>query len=196
MPDKIRIAIFGGSFNPIHKGHVAIAQAVCQSGMVDEVWLMVSPQNPLKQNADLMPDELRLEMAKVAVRYFPQMKVSDFEFQLPRPSYMLNTLTKLREVYPNRDFLLIIGADNWICFPQWYHYEEILDSFELIVYPRENYNFDVQQLPENVHYLSMPILSISSTELRQQFSQGKINSPWIDDEVKKIWLNYKKCQKR
>lgn len=109
----MQVGLLGGSYNPIHNGHIELAQWILNRGLVDEVWLMVSPQNPLKQNVNLLPEDVRLKMAQVAVQTYPDIRVSDFEFGLPRPSYTWNTLQLLSAQYPNHTFSLIIGSDNW-----------------------------------------------------------------------------------
>ena len=132
-----KVGIFGGSFNPIHLGHTALAAYICEQGLVDEVWLMVSPQNPLKRNLTLLDEQDRLTMARLAVASYPMLKASDFEFTLPRPSYTYHTLQALREAYPDCEFSLIIGEDNWQCFDRWYRGKDIARETPIIVYPRD-----------------------------------------------------------
>ena len=134
----MRTAIFGGSFNPIHRGHIALADFVVQGGWTDEVWLLVSPQNPLKAAAGLLPEQLRLALAQQATGNYDRIKVSDFEFHLPRPSFTYKTLAALRESHPDRSFQILIGADNWSCFNRWARHEELLRDYELLVYPRQD----------------------------------------------------------
>ena len=162
----MRIAVFGGSFNPVHYGHVAIAKSVVESGLVDEVWLMVSPRNPLKKDSDLMADRKRLQLARQAVKGMKGVKVSDFEMHLPKPSYTYITLRRLREAYPDAVFSLLIGGDNWLIFDRWKNAEEILRSTPIIIYPRKGSPIDVATLPPNVTFLDMPLYNISSTEIR------------------------------
>lgn len=181
----ILTGIFGGSFNPIHKGHIAIAEKVCQNKMVDELWLLVSPQNPLKTNQELLDDQFRLELALTATRNHPNIKVSDFEFHLPHPSYMYNTLQELKRAYPEREFILIIGADNWEIFNKWYRYQDILKEHSIIVYPRPGYDINEEELPDNVHFLSMPLYDISSTEIRKKIIRKEKVSAYLDEEVEK-----------
>ena len=123
---KKRTGIYGGSFNPIHLGHVSLAKALAESSLVDEMWLLVSPQNPFKANANLLDDEKRLRLTRLAVSDVPGVEVCDREFFLPRPSYMFNTLTALSREHPDREFVLVIGADNWERFPDWYRSSDIL----------------------------------------------------------------------
>ena len=169
-----RTGIFGGSYNPIHIGHLALANYLCEYGDLDEIWFMVSPQNPFKAfSSDLWDDNLRLELVKLAIEDYPKFYASDFEFHLPRPSYMVNTLQKLSETYPDREFTLIIGADNWISFPRWKDAETILNNHRLIVYPRPGYDIDKSSLPTNVRTVETPLLEVSSTFIRNSIKQGK-----------------------
>lgn len=165
---KKRVALFGGSFNPIHNGHIALAEAVLTVRLADEVWLMVSPQNPLKQQADLLAETTRLWLAQKALSGRERIKVSDFEFHLPRPSYTWNTLQALHEAYPDVTFSLLIGGDNWQCFHKWAHYAEILANYSIIVYPRAESDVDEQELPANVTLLHVPLFPYSSTDIRNK----------------------------
>jgi nicotinate-nucleotide adenylyltransferase len=115
-----KTGIFSGSFNPIHIGHLALANYLCEYEGLDEIWFMVSPQNPLKTKAELWSDELRLQLVELSISDYPRFRASDFEFHLPRPSYSVYTLEKLREAYPDREFYFIIGSDNWERFGRWY----------------------------------------------------------------------------
>ena len=133
-----RVVIFGGSFDPIHVGHVSLAAEVCRQGLAAEVWFMVSPQNPHKQQSGLTDEDMRLEMVRLAIDGMPQFKASDFEFGLPRPSFTINTLSALEKAYPDTEFLLLIGSDNWEVFGKWYKADEILSRYGIIVYPRGN----------------------------------------------------------
>ncbi len=137
MPSPQRtIAVYGGSFDPVHTGHTMIASQVASLPGVDEVWLMVSPENPFKQGRRMAPEARRLEMARLAVADLDNVEVSDFEFSLPRPSYTYNTLRALRDAYPDCTFRIIIGADNWRDFAAWRSGREIASEFGVIVYPR------------------------------------------------------------
>ena len=140
-PKVKRIGIFGGSFNPIHQGHVRLALSVCLTGAVDAVWFMVSPLNPLKQQgggAALLEGNYadRLAMARLATQEFPQLEVTDFERTLPRPSYTWSTLQALQKQYPQHEFCLMMGQDNWDHFDRWYHAEDLLSAVDMIVYGR------------------------------------------------------------
>ncbi len=164
--------IYGGSFNPIHSGHTRLAEQLCSQGRVDELWLMVSPQNPLKRQAGLLDDEARLHLARLAVQESRQVKVSDFEFHLPRPSFMVNTLAALRKHFPERRFVLVIGADNWLHFDRWYQPEEIRAHHQILVYPRPGYPLKTDSLPAGVILADTPLLNISSTEIREEIHRG------------------------
>ncbi len=115
----MNIGIFSGSFNPVHIGHLALANYLCEYEGLDEVWFMVTPHNPLKEETLLMDDELRLKLVQLAVAGYPKFRASDFEFRLPRPSYTVHTLDSLKQAYPEYTFYLIIGSDNWNLFSQW-----------------------------------------------------------------------------
>ena len=159
-----KVAIFGGSFNPIHTGHIALAQAVQQQCGLDEVWLMVSPQNPLKRNdADLLDDSLRFEMAQKALEGVEGVKACDYEFHLPKPSYTWNTLQNLTKDYSDCIFTLLIGGDNWTHFQRWRHWKDILWHHDVIVYPRDEYQGTI----------SVPLLNVSSTEIRKRVRAGQ-----------------------
>lgn len=165
---KKRTGIYGGSFNPIHVGHVSLAKALAESGLVDEMWLLVSPQNPFKVDADLLDDDERLRLARLAVADVPGVEVCDREFSLPRPSYMYNTLQALSQEHPDREFVLVIGADNWERFPDWYRSKDILASFRVIIYPRPGYKLG--KLPRRVKLADTPLLDISSTDIRRRIA--------------------------
>ena len=184
MTKRVITGIFGGSFNPIHMGHTAFAQELVATGVVDEMWLVVSPRNPLKADDILWDDNLRLRLARVALEDVSGVEVSDVEFSLPRPSYMVTTLGTLQERYPEREFVLVIGQDNWDCFHSWYHWEEILDNYRVIVIPR---NVEGKDGPNgapvalmqviNGKLVPMPgkrvrLIDMSSTWIRSQISEN------------------------
>lgn len=168
-----KVGIFGGSFNPIHIGHLALANYLCEFSHLDEVWFMVSPQNPLKRNDKLWDDELRLELAHLATEDYPKFKVCDIEFQLPRPSYTIHTLNALKEAYPGHEFTLLIGADNWKLFPHWKASDEIIAHHKVLVYPRPGYEIDENELPPSVSLVHTPLLEVSSTFIRESIEAQK-----------------------
>lgn len=173
MELRKRIAIFGGSFNPVHVGHIALARSVVQQQLADEVWLLVSPQNPLKQQADLLPEAQRLALARKALVNEDGVEVSDFEFHLPRPSYTWNTLQALSSAYPEVDFSLLIGADNWALFHRWAHPVDILAHHKLWVYPRQGIVVDEASLPAGVCLIEAPLFPFSSTGIRNLVRKGE-----------------------
>ena len=167
------IGIFGGSFNPIHKGHVALARQLLQRAQLDEVWFLVSPQNPLKPQSSLLDDNMRLEMARLALKDEPHLVASDYEFHLPRPSYTWNTLQHLSQDYPQHHFTLLIGADNWQLFGQWLNSREIIENYPIVIYPRDGYPIDEASLPPNVRLVNTRLYNMSSTLIRQLIADGR-----------------------
>jgi nicotinate (nicotinamide) nucleotide adenylyltransferase len=171
MSESIRTALFGGTFNPLHNGHIAIARSVIEQGLADELWLMVTPCNPWKKGKQLLDDQLRYRMACDAVEGLDGIMASDYEFKLPIPSYSADTLRHITSDYPERRFILTIGADNWEKFDRWYDNRYILENFPIIVYPRTG--SPVGELPEGVTLLDCPLIDISSTQIVNLIRQGK-----------------------
>lgn len=169
----IKTGIFGGSFNPIHNGHISLAKQIKKIAKLDEIWFVVSPHNPLKDSAELMSDNDRLQMVRLAVEDEPGLVASDCEFKLPRPSYMLHTLQNLSKDFPDREFTLIIGADNWLCFDKWFGYNEILERYKIIVYPREGSKLKAEELPQGVKLVDTELYNVSSTQIRKMMKEGK-----------------------
>lgn len=176
--------IYGGSFNPIHNGHTTLAELLCEAGQLDELWFLVSPCNPLKkEQTDLLDENARLALAHLAVRNHPKLKVSDFEFSFPRPSYTVDTLAALRQSFPDRRFTLIIGADNWLAFDRWKSPEEILHHHRILIYPRRGYPVNVSSLPCGVTLVDTPLIDLSSTDIRRCIAEGKDASFGLDEAV-------------
>ena len=169
----MKTGIFSGSFNPVHIGHLALANYLCEYEGLDEVWFLVTPHNPLKEEDELMDDAFRLKLVQLAIEGYPKFKASDIEFNLSRPSYTIHTLDKLKETYPDREFYFIIGSDNWVLFPCWYQSERILVENHILVYPRPGYPVSSDSLPENVKVVSSPTFEISSTFIRRAMEEGK-----------------------
>lgn len=180
----MRVGIYGGSFNPVHFGHVGLARWVIEHTDLDELWLMVSPNNPLKEADTLAPEEERLAAVREAINGINGLAASDFEFSLPRPSYTANTLRELKKTYPEHEFTLVIGEDNIAIFDRWREYEYILENYRIFVYPRtssrqtggvasaEKGKIDTAKPVKEIRYLSdAPLFDISSTAIRR--SQGR-----------------------
>lgn len=183
------IGIFGGSFNPIHTGHIALAKQIISIAKLDAIWLVVSPQNPFKVgNNSLIDDSVRLHLAKKALEGETLIMASDVEFQLPKPSFMWNTLQYLSTQHPDIKFSLIIGADNWTVFDKWYHADDIKAHHNIIVYPREGCPLSATDMPPGVTLVNTPLYPVSSTMIRQKISKGEDISglvpPCIENDVK------------
>ena len=180
----MNIGLFGGSFNPIHNGHVRLAKSLLQEAALDEVWFLVSPQNPFKQDQQLLDDDKRLQLVRLALKEEPQLMASDFEFHLPKPSYTWNTLQALEQEYPERKFTLLIGGDNWEAFDKWYRYEDILKRYPIIVYPRKGSKVpDVKFQASDIQIVETPLINISSTQIRQRLHEGKSVRGLVNTEV-------------
>lgn len=190
---QMNIGIFSGSFNPVHIGHLALANYLCEYEGLDQVWFMVSPRNPLKEADELMDDSLRLKLVQLAVEGYPKFRASDFEFRLPRPSYTVHTLDELRRAYPQHVFHLIIGSDNWLLFPRWRESERILATTPLIVYPRPGYPVDPQTLPPTVRMTSAPVFEISSTFIRQAIAEGRDIRYFLHPRVYEVLCKEDNC---
>ncbi len=182
--NRIPTVIFGGSFDPVHNGHLALALEVCRRGMAREVWFMVSPLNPHKAGNSLTPEELRLRMVQLATEGEQGLVACDFEFSLPRPSYTVNTLEALETTFPEREFILLVGADNWEKFHKWYKWEDILSRHRLIVYPRGAE--EAPELPAGVEWLAAPLHNVSSTMVRETIARGGDISALVPAAVKKF----------
>ena len=193
-----KVGIFFGSFNPIHNGHVALADYIARNSDLDEVWLVVSPLNPLKRTiADtLVPNEQRLDMVRLALRSCERLFASDIEFSLPLPNYTINTLRALKSKYPETDFSLIIGADNLALFERWKDSDVIMSNFDMLVYPRPGVDLGslMQKYPKVRVLENAPLHDISSTEIRRRISSGESVSGLVNPEVeeyikdKKLYL--------
>lgn len=179
----MKIGLFGGSFNPIHNAHIKLASTICREAGLDEVWFMVTPHNPLKRQEGLMDEKDRLAMVRIALEKEPNLKASDYEFHLERPSFTWNTLQHLSKDYPTDEFYIIIGGDNWEIFNHWAHHEEILRDYHIIVYPRKDSLMDTTSLPPSVSIIRMPEMDISSTMIREMLRHGEDISPYVSPKV-------------
>lgn len=180
----MRIAIYSGSFNPIHIGHQKLAEYLIDKQLVDEVWFVVSPCNPLKDQASQMDEFIRLDMVVAAINGKSQLKASDVEFTMPLPSYTIDTLYQLTKQYPEHEFALMIGSDNAMIFDQWKNYREILETFPVYVYPRKGYDFStVANIYPQMQLLDTPFYDISSTQIREMIQKGEDVSRWVSPGV-------------
>lgn len=180
----MNIGIFSGSFNPIHIGHVILASYIAEYTETDEVWFLVSPQSPFKSEDKLSDQQLRFEMTEIALKNYTKFKASDFEFTMPKPSYTINTLRALNRKYPEHDFSLIIGADNWKLFENWKEYDKILEEFKLKVYPRLGSQITIsEKLKQKVQVLDSPIIEISSTFIREGIKESKNMKAFLPEGV-------------
>lgn len=187
-----KIAIFSGSFNPPHIGHAMMASYIAQCGVVDEVWIVPSPLNPLKDVSEIRVDvATRFEMCKIMAEPIPNALASDFEITLPLPNYTYHTLRMLKKLYPQHSFSLVIGSDNWQIFDKWKNYHEILDSVEMLIYPRPDYPIE-RKLTKNVKVLQdAPLALISSTFVRKQIKEKKFVNYYLPVKVAEYIERYR-----
>ena len=186
----MKIGLFFGTFNPIHVGHLIIANHMAQHPSIDQVWLVLTPHNPHKEKSTLLADYLRLDMVRDAIYDRPQLKVSDIEFHLSKPNYTISTLTHLLEKYPNDEFSLLLGADNLRSFQKWYNWEQILAHHKLYVYPRIaeaalKLSDELSKHPNIELVNDVPILGISASFVRSQLAAGKDCSFLLTEPVLK-----------
>jgi len=177
----MNIGLFFGSFNPIHNGHLMLAQYMANFGGVDEVWFVVSPQNPFKQDRSLETAKRRVAMVRRAVACTPHLKVCDIELRLPTPSYTVNTLAALEQEYPDNTFTLIMGGDNVEGLPRWREADKIL-AHRILVYPRPGYDTNVS-LGSNIQITNAPEVDISSTMIRQWVADGRCIEHFVPHSV-------------
>ena len=180
----MKVGLFFGSFNPIHVGHLIIANLAYQTTDLDQVWFIVSPQNPFKTSKNLAPEFDRLDMVRAAIHEEYHFQASDIEFSLPKPSYTYTTLTLLSEKYPHHSFKIIMGGDNLASFKRWRNSQEILMEYGLIVYPRPNTN--PTNLDGNIQWIDAPQMDISATQIRKLVKEGKSPKFLVTDNVLEI----------
>lgn len=181
-----KVGLFFGSYNPIHIGHLILGNYILENSDLEELWFVVSPQNPLKNKATLLDDYIRLDMVNLAVKNYPKMRASNIEFSLPKPSYTIDTMTYLREKFPDNMFCLIMGEDNLGSLPKWKNYEKLLEQNQIIVYPRvfEEKKKESDYIQhENIHLIEAPIIELSATEIRTMLKDGKNVRPMLPPEV-------------
>lgn len=161
------IGIMGGSFNPVHAGHIMLASWLAQFAGLDEVWLMLSPANPLKSDAGMASDADRMAMLEIACSGYSHLRPCAIELEMPRPSFTINSLNALSAAHPDLDFRLIIGSDNWLIFDRWRQSQLIIDRFAPMIYPRPGYAVDPTSLPPRVKLVEAPLIELSSTFIRR-----------------------------
>lgn len=180
-----RTGLFFGTFNPVHVGHLILANHLVQYTYLDEIWFVVTPHNPHKKKSSLLDDNFRYEMVWNLCEEFPNLKPSNIEFNLPQPNYTINTLTHLKEKFPEKEFSLIMGEDNLKNFDKWKNYGEILKQYQLVVYPRYS-GGEIKSEFENhpkISFTDAPRIEISSTFIRQAIKKGKDVRPMLPEKV-------------
>lgn len=188
---RIKTGIYSGSFNPIHIGHLALANWLCEYTDLEEVWFMVTPHNPLKDKRNLLDDSIRLELVRIATSDYPHFQVSDLEFTMPQPSYTYATLSALRNKFEDREFCLIMGADNWQIFGQWKNHDNIMNEFPIYIYPRNGYKIVIPENCKNANAVPAPIIEISSTFIRNSIKEGKDIRFFLPEKVGEYISNNK-----
>ncbi len=178
------IGLFFGSFNPIHSGHLIIANYLLQFSEIEKIWFVVSPQNPLKEKKSLLDEHHRMALVKEAIWDNPLFRACDIELSLPRPSFTIHTLTHLQEKYPNKRFSLIMGADNLQNLKKWKNYEQILQYFSLHVYPRPDYDGGEFRNHPSVTWFDAPLMEISSSFIRESISNKKNMKYFLPERVR------------
>lgn len=170
-----KIGLFFGSFNPIHIGHLVIAEYMAEFTDLQQVWFVVSPQNPFKESKNLLSEKQRIQMVRLAIEYDNRFKASSVEFDMPRPSYTINTLTYLKEKHPNHNFVLIMGLDNLATLHKWKNYEQILKQYEVYVYPRKEEHTVPKEFENHpsVKITEAPVMELSSTFIRNALKDKK-----------------------
>jgi nicotinate-nucleotide adenylyltransferase len=182
----MKIGLFFGSFNPIHTGHLVLANHMLQFTDLKQLWFVISPHNPLKKKKTLLDQTQRLHMVDLAIGNNDKIKTSKIEFDLPQPSYTINTLVTLKEKYPQHDFVLIMGLDNLTTFHKWKNYEEILKDYQIYVYPRPNTDGGDLKDHKKVKITEAPLIEISSTNIRKGIKDKKDMRYFVPDAA----LNY------
>ena len=169
----MKVGLFFGSYNPIHIGHLAIANYMVEYGPINQLWFVVTPHNPLKNKNNLLDDYQRFELVNRAIGNDYRFRASDIEFRLPKPSYTVNTLAYLKEKYPTYEFYLIMGADNYVTMKKWKNWEILIRDFHFLVYPRPGYDHSSIDLGNNFEIIDAPNIEISSTFIRGAIAKGK-----------------------
>ncbi len=178
----MQVGLYFGSFNPIHTGHLIIANFIANNTLLEEVWFVVSPQNPFKNTSSLLNEQHRLSLVKIAIEGEKKLKASNVEFKLPRPSYTSDTLIYLSEKYPKKVFSIIMGSDSFENITKWKNYEYILNNYNIFLFQRPNYILE-NELPKNIKIVEAPLLEISSTIIRKNIKEKKSIRYLVTDAV-------------
>jgi nicotinate-nucleotide adenylyltransferase len=179
----MKVGLYFGSFNPIHIGHLIVASHVANHTDMQQVWFVVSPQNPLKPAAGLLNEYHRLHLVRLAIEDDPRLKVSDVEFKLPKPSYTIDTLTYLQEKYPQHEFSIIIGSDGFQNLSKWKNFELLVQNHSFIIYKRPGFEI-TDDFDAKIQVLKAPMLDISATEIRNNIKEGKTIRYLVEDKVR------------
>lgn len=179
----MKIGLFFGSFNPIHTGHLIIANHIVEHTTLNQLWMVVTPHNPHKKRATLADDYARLHLVNLAVEDHNKLQACNIEFELPKPSYTIDTLTYLKEKYPEHDFVLIMGGDNLGSFHKWKNYEVILEHYKIYVYKRPHYDLGKLQNHPSINIIEAPLMEISSSIIRKLIKAQKSIRYWVPDKV-------------
>jgi nicotinate-nucleotide adenylyltransferase len=186
MNETVKIkktGLFFGSFNPIHTGHMIIASYMLGFTDLDDVWMVISPHNPLKEKKTLLPDHHRYAMVQVAVEDHPRLRASHIEFKLPQPSYTIDTLVRLEEKHPDNQFVLIAGTDIFPTFHKWKNYEVLLENYKLYIYRRPGFDAGIYASHRNVIIFDAPLMEISSSFIRQAIKDGRDIRYFVPEKV-------------
>ena len=185
MANRLKVGLYFGTFNPIHVGHLTIANHIAEFSDLDQVWFVVTPHSPFKKKSSLLEDHHRLEMVYRATKDYPKLRECDIEFKLPQPNYTINTLTYLEEKYPDKEFALIMGEDNLKSFHKWKHCELILERHTIYVYPRISEGKTESRVTEHnkIIKIDAPIMELSSTFIRKSIKEGKNVRPMLPEAV-------------
>lgn len=180
----MKVGLYFGSFNPIHNGHLIIANYIVQHTALDQVWFVISPHNPLKKSSTLLNEYHRLFLVQASIEDEPTLKASDIEFRLPKPSYTIDTLTYLTEKFPSHEFSVIMGSDSYQNLPAWKNYQQLLSKYVIYVYERPGFKPENKYENATVNFLKAPLLEISSTYIRKTIKEGKSIRYLVPEKVR------------